>query len=447
MRIGNPALKRLVRVISYPLILLPVAIAFYYVNRFGVTVVYRDQWELTAAFSQLSNGTLSLAQLWEPHNEHRFFFPRLAMLVLGRITHWDNVAEMYLILVCLLVTLLCLFLAFGVGRGASIALFVPVAFLIFNLRQHQNMLWGYQITFAFTQMFSILTLYLLYLCGRSTFGRFSFLAALVSGALAAGSSIQGLLVWPVGLLQILISSVQRPRKWILAGAWGLVGSAIWIFYFIDYARSGSIADSLLALTTDPVSRFRHFAALIASSLIWPVRQDVAQIFGVFLLLLAAWSLLVVYRSNRLGDYSFWIGLLLLSLAMLAAITVGRTEIRVENAMASKYATFSVLLMASVYGMLAKLALENRLRSATVLLGILLAVVMLSMPESYIRGFERGNVTEDTREKMATILLNYDTEPEERLRELRRANPQSVRSLSALLERLEYNVFARSQREE
>lgn len=442
------AKTKLVRVVSYLLIFLPVAIAFFYVNRFGVTAVYRDQWEMVVKFRHLTSGGFDLAELWEPHNAHRFFFPRLAMLALGSLTRWNNVAEMYLILVCLLVTLGCLLLAFGVSPGARAALFVPVAFLVFNLGRHKNLLWGYQITFAFTQVFGVLTLFLLYLFGRSSSGKLLFLAALVSGALTAGSSIQGLLVWPVGLLQMLISPVQRFRKWVLAGTWALTGTAIWIFYFVDYQRSGDVSSSLLAQAASPVAGFRHFLTLIGRSLFYSQRRELVLIFGALLLLFAAWSLFLVYRSNRLGGYSFWIGLMLLSLAILASITVGRSGNGIANAMASRYVTFSILFTASVYGMLAKLALENGLRSATVPFGVLLAVVMLSMPGSYKNGLAEGRITKDSREEAATILLNYDTAPEEQLGKLwPRKGSQDVRPRAAQLERLEYNVFATSHGEE
>jgi hypothetical protein len=56
--------------------------------------------------------------------------------------------------------------------------FVPVALLIFSFRQYENMLFGFQISFAFTQTFGVLALYLLSSSSRGNFGAYAFAAAL-----------------------------------------------------------------------------------------------------------------------------------------------------------------------------------------------------------------------------------------------------------------------------
>lgn len=128
------------RIAPYLLILLPATLSSLFVSFFGVNVVVRDQWEMAGLFGELYSGDLSLSELWVPHNEHRFLFPRIAMLALGTVTDWNNVAEMYLIQLCLLATLVVLFFAFRDSVGARPLLFVPVAFLVFSLRQWFNML-------------------------------------------------------------------------------------------------------------------------------------------------------------------------------------------------------------------------------------------------------------------------------------------------------------------
>lgn len=439
----NPKLKKPVLAASCLLILLPVVIAFVYVNRFGVSVVHEDQWEMVSMFKNLSKDKLALSELWGPHNEHRLFFSRLAMLALGSLTQWNNVAEMYLILVCFLVTLGCLFLAFGGLRGYRLPLFVPVAFMVFSLGQHRNMLWGYQLTFAFAQMFGVLALCLLYFSSRGRLARLTFPASLVGATIASGSAIQGLLVWPVGLVQILISPTKRPAKQLMAGAWTLAGAAVWTVYFIGHGGGSNTFGSLLASLAHPVAEVRHFLALVGGSLLFSQRQGLVLITGALLLLLAAWSLFLVYRRNRPADYSLWIGLLLLSLLILASITVGRAGLGIDNATASKYVTFSLLLPVSVYAMLAMLAVEDGVRSALAPLGILLLVVVLSIPDSYNQGFAAGSSTREAREEAAAILLDYETQPEERLKELRTSNPQTVPRLALHLERLRYNVFSQN----
>lgn len=95
---GNSPRTRIVtRWIPYLLVALPVAIGFSYVYLFGVNVVWRDEWHIVTLLHKLSSGTLTVLDLWEPHNVHRFFFPRVAILLLAVLTKWNTIAEMYLI--------------------------------------------------------------------------------------------------------------------------------------------------------------------------------------------------------------------------------------------------------------------------------------------------------------------------------------------------------------
>ena len=107
---------------------------------------------------------------------------------MGRITGYDNVVEMYLIQVCFLVTLAVLFLAFRASTNNMWLFFVPISFLVFSFRQYENMLFGFQINFAFTQTFGVLALFLLYVSGRGRFGKGAFVAALGSATVASFSN-------------------------------------------------------------------------------------------------------------------------------------------------------------------------------------------------------------------------------------------------------------------
>jgi hypothetical protein len=152
-----------IRFICLLLILLPAALGVLYVHAFGVSVVQRDAWSMVPLFDRWASGTLQVSDFFVQHFEHKSTFPEIAYLLLGIVTKYDNVAEMYLIQVCLLVTLVVLLLAFRANNKSSLGLFlfVPVSLLIFSFRQEANMLFGYQINFAFVVAFGVLTLFLL----------------------------------------------------------------------------------------------------------------------------------------------------------------------------------------------------------------------------------------------------------------------------------------------
>jgi hypothetical protein len=144
----------------------------------------------------------------------------------------------------------------------------------------------------------------------------------------------------------------------------------------------------------------------------------------------------------LRQHSFWIALLFYSLLILATITLGRSGMfGVWQAAISRYTTFSVLAVASLYALLAKMVFATRssvLR--TVILIPLFGIILLSAGISYRNGIEVGRAQEVSRERAAHILETYDTQPDARLVALY-PRPKTVRRRAPLLERFGYNVFS------
>lgn len=405
---------------------------------FGVNVVVRDQWEVAPLFGELSSGNLALADLWAPHNEHRFFFPRIVMLTLGTVTQWNTLAEMYFIQVCLLATLVVLFLAFRRTVGYKTILFVPIAFLVFSLRQRTNLLWGYQITFAMTLAFTVLALFLLYISGNGRRGRSLFFAALLCATVATGSSIQGLLVWPAGLIQLLLLSGREYSRKVKLVLWGSVGLAEWIFYFFGYEQLEESPGSPVSLLTAPLSAAEYFLTILGNSLI--SRPEGVILAGALLLTLTVIALFLILKSERLEDYAFWISLLAFSLLVLVTIMVGRIDLNVQSALASRYTTFSLLTVTSLYAIFAELVTKRAPVAAIVSLGLLLATIAPSVAVSSKNAIQLGARERAANEQAAVVLRNYESYPNRRLEVLHR-HPKTVRRYAPILEKLDYNVFA------
>src|SRR5437016_13840029 len=88
------------------LIAAPPLLIGFLILRDGVDVPFWDEWDGTAPlFEKMAAGTLGFADFFAQHNEHRILFPRLIFFGLGRLTHWNVRAELFVIwflaLVCL----------------------------------------------------------------------------------------------------------------------------------------------------------------------------------------------------------------------------------------------------------------------------------------------------------------------------------------------------------
>ena len=426
------------RCISYLLAALPIATGFLYVHLFGVNVVYNDEWTLAARFYHPPSSFLTISDFWDPHNQNRSFFPYVAIFVLASITKWNTVVEMYLGQVCLLGALIAMFVAFRLSVGPRPLIFVPVAFLVFSLVQYFNMLYGYQLTFVFTETFAVLTFFFLYLSGRRSVKRLVFPAALASATIAAFSAIQGLLVWPAGLLQFFVAPLEKSEKKRLITGWSVFGLGVWIVYFIGYAQKLTNTSVFYPLA-HPIIGFEYFLTLLGSSLVPSRLHSLALASGLLVASLIVVSLLVIYRSTEIGEYSFWIALVLFAVLVSMAITAGRSS--TQHLPASRYANFPVLAVASVYVILAKSALERRSRVTVAAFGVLLAIILLTLPIAYYKGMKSGNIQEKRREWAAYVLYTYRSQPENCLKLVRKSNTQSLQKFAPAVENLGYNVFS------
>jgi hypothetical protein len=428
------------------LVVLPVVTAFLFVHEFGVNLAFHDQQRIIPLFEKLYSGTLGFSDLFAQHNEHRMFFPRIAMLALGSLTAYSNVAEMYFMQALMVVVLVVFWFAFRVDTRYKILLFAPVAFMLFTLRQYVSMLWGLVMANIIAILFSVLSFCLLYVCRNGERLRWAFPAALITGTVASFSFAQGLLVWPVGLIQLLLSSIGRKAKLILASVWTTVGILEWFVYFVGFESTGK-RPTVSYLLTDPVSAAEYFFSLAGGALF--VNSDLAFFCGLGITGLAVVALVMLYRYSELNNYSFWLALLLFGISFLLINTIGRAGEGVPGApqptpVTSRNATFSVLVVISLYAIFARLAVS---RYSPVLFGVLgafISVIALSIPVSYMEGIRGGVTLEQQRERLAYISYTYeDRSPQA----LERVFPSAeiVRSGASTLDELDYNVFAPSRK--
>lgn len=442
MGTGTGLLARLAGKIPYLLLLLPVVVASLYVRQYGVNAPYNDGLTLIPLFEKLFAGELRFEDLAAQHNEHRILFPRVALLLMGVATGFDDVAAMYLVQACLLVTAAALLLVFRSTVSRNLWLFVPVPFLVFNLGQSWNMLQGFQLTLVFVQTFAVLSFVLLYLSGGRR-GRLAFSGALGSGTVAAFSSAPGLLVWPLGLLQLLLVPAGRRAKRAMVGIWGLTGALEWTLYLRGYESSDTTSwrESL----NNPLDSAEYLISALGASL-FHGRQDLAFACGLLLVFLITAGLRLTYEGGRVRENSVWIAALAFALLTLAATTLARGG-TLEDALNPKYVTYTILAPIAVYAMLAGTLRRRRDLVPLLSLGVLGALVAASLSLSYSQGISEAEEIAENKERTAFVLATHESQPDEVLasrrvlRERFRVDPETSREQANFLERRGYSIFS------
>lgn len=426
---------------TWALLAAPVLAAFAFVGVFGVNSLFADQWMIAGNIERVASGTFSLSELWASHHEHVIVFPRLVMIGLGLLTSYDVRYEMYVVVAALAAAMVAYFLAFRRDFSGSPWFFAPVAFLAMSLRQHGNMLWGFQITLVFALLFSVLAFFFL----RNLRGddsetetsenrNFSF-AALAAFA-ATFSSAPGLLAWPLGIFHLLM--VRARKRFVFA--WGGLGTLVWTVYFgvlVEGAGGNSPFGSLLR----PLYFAEFFVTLAGGAMF--ADRDLAYGAGVVIVALVALGLALVVLRGSFGEDAFWVSLILFSFASLAFVAAGRMDSGIEQALLSRYATFSIPAVVGAYVLLAKAAAEGRSLVFGAFFGVAFVFVVASLPFSYLGGVRGGEHIRESRTEAVAVLSDYGERPAQ---ELEAAHGwEGIKGRAAALDRLGYNVFAEGRR--
>ena len=419
--------------------LVAVLTGFAYVYSFGVNLYWWDDWDtVPALFEHYDAGTLSLADFWELHNEHRVLFPKLVMFGLGLLTRGNAVANMYfsqLLLAAIVVIYLVVFRRQFPGGWAT-WLMVPVAFLVFSWRQSENMLWGFQLGFIMVMAAALAALLCLSRLNDQRY-RPMFVGAIAAATVAAFSSVQGLLVWPVGLGQLLIVSLSNRLKAWLAVVWASIGAAEWLIFFYGWQKP---ADH------PPWGFAWQFLPTLVGGAIWS-SQGWALAGGVVLLLLAAGAAMLVLAGRQWAAQSFWLATMAFALATLGAIAVGRHGFGVDYALASRYVTFSLPIIVASYAIFAAQSRERRHPLAISLAAILMILALWGTMSSVPAGLKFGRSVRDFGKYQQFVVATIDAQPDEIIYQANLFSGNGnelVRHAAAVLKKLQYNVFAEAE---
>ena len=434
MRTTGEFSKRSFVVLCSLVIALPSAALAFFVREFGTTVIVADEWSMVPLFAKMMNGSLSFSDLFAQHNEHRIFFPRLAMLALDRITSFDTVAEMYLSWALITATTAIVFYKFwascGRRRDPQLALlFLPISLTMLSFRQEEAILWGFTCQIYFMIIGVIAALYLL----EYDQDRFIFLS-IMSGLIASYSFFIGLAVWPIGLLMITLGNENKVRMIRRAVIWGIAGSLIAALYLYQlvFAVNNAYSDS-------PARILTFTAAILGAPFVFEPAY-VSEAIGGFTVLIATLVVLHARTSGILKMNRMWFCLMIFAMIFAVVTAIGRSGLGVSEAMSSRYTPITILGITGLY-FLAESAKRNyKGRGSNYCFHAVLTLLLLGLIISTGAGWHVGQVTKAQRDKAALILTTYKTQSDESIATSLNANSSLVRQWAGFLERNRLNVF-------
>ena len=198
-------------------------------------MVFADQWHDIHIIALSHSGTLTLGDLWAQHGENRVLVPDLLVLALAHTTHFNVVYEDYVSGFLLIATAVLLIVAHR-RRSPSTPwiYYFPVAIVLLSLNQGTMTLWGFAASW-YLEIFALAVA--LFLLDRVSLGWLGLVGAVAVTVAGAFSSLEGLLIWPVGLL--ILYHRRRSRTailvWITAA---VVTTGLYMFHF-DFTTAGT----------------------------------------------------------------------------------------------------------------------------------------------------------------------------------------------------------------
>jgi hypothetical protein len=227
----------------------PFLILIWVVARYSIDVPYLDQWNFVPLLEKMYQGQLTFHDLWMQFNEHRIFFPKLIMLGLARLTHWNIRYESAVsVLLALGVFLLLAWQLRASSRGfgqRQLRWALPACSLVaFSASQYENFLWGWQVGLLLGLLASLGAILLL-ANGPFEWGR--FIPAVVLGIVATYSFANGVLVWVIGFGLLCVippknsplaarSALPLSTNRLAIGIWSFAAAVCVGLYLWDYQK-------------------------------------------------------------------------------------------------------------------------------------------------------------------------------------------------------------------
>jgi hypothetical protein len=324
-----------------------VAAAFWYIDRFAVDVVLSDQWSDIGLVHQAHSGTLTLNALWAQHNENRIFFPNLVVLALAYTTHFNVVVEDYLSGVLLVLSTALLVVAHK--RRSPLLHWIrycPVVLALLSFDVLASALFGFQLSW-FLVLFGLAAA--IFLLDRRDLTWPFLIGSVVVAVVGSFSSLQGLFIWPAGLVLLFLRG--RPKPVVLAWIASAVATVAVYFLHFDTSASG---DSGSFAFTHPLLAARVFFTTIGDGVgvrLQPPHHgysgnDPILVVGALITVVAVWAIIYGFRSGRSSGSPIGVALVVFGLLFAGSIAVGRLQLGPSNA--SRYVPFEVTVWVGCY---------------------------------------------------------------------------------------------------
>jgi hypothetical protein len=329
--------------------IIPILFLIGMITQYTIDLPLMDQWDLIPMFDKVYNGQLTIHDLWEQHNEHRIFFPKLIMILLALLTKWNiyyEIATSVLIAIGIYLTLMYQFKETFKENKIELKpfLYLVISLLVFSSSQQENWTWGFQIQIFMNVLAIIVGSVLL---AHRSFKWWKFGLGLFAAIVATYSFANGGLFWVLAFFIFPFISISKKHKIIVSLIW-LITSVVTLYsYYKGYHKPGG-HPSLTYILHHPLEFLKYTFAYLGAPLA-QFNNHLAILFGfIGLCLIIVLIILVFIQKNiRFSSIIPWIIIASYSILSSLVSAVGRAGFGYEQALSSRYITISTPLWISI----------------------------------------------------------------------------------------------------
>jgi hypothetical protein len=326
---------------------LPIVGYFWVIAHYGVNVPYQDGWSDMTMLHQCYSHPFTCGTLWTQHNENRILFPNLVVIFLAHSTHFNVRGEEILSGVMLVAATFLLIHAHK-RRSPDIPwlYYCPVVILACSVVQYAATLWGFQLAWYLVLLALACVIVLI---DRNQLSAPTVALAIGAGVIGSFSSLQGLVVWPVGLALIL----YRRRSRLIVVIWiaaSCITTTIY-FYHLNIKAGSALPSSLTHHSISPIL-FAIFA--IGDVLGVPIGTGGGGnlgilLFGLLIVALAVAALAMCgLKPEKTSARPVGAALILFGVLFAIVVAIGRHELGYWGASSSGYTIYDVWIPIGIY---------------------------------------------------------------------------------------------------
>ena len=340
----DPTVVRVLTAVGFGL---PLGVYLWMVASYSVNSIVSDQLSDLTVIGHSYGHLFDWSSLWAQHNENRILFPNLIVVALAHTTAFNIRIEEFLSAVMLIATTVLVIWSHKRRSPSSPWLFYcPVAFLALSVVQFGNAIWGFQMAWYLVLLALAVTIAFV---DRIDLTWLAMAGAVVAGVVGSFSSLQGLLIWPAGL--VLLYHRRRSIRFVMV--WIIAAAVTVTVYFVNFdTAAGAPYHGYIFQNPRAAVKFYVFAV---GDIVGVPQQNGGRgnnavlLLGAVILVLAVATLVLcgVRRDARSGS-PIGVALICVGLLFVLMVTDGRIIFGYPAASQSRYTTYDLLIPIGIF---------------------------------------------------------------------------------------------------